>query len=167
MIIKTKIEYEDYRKLLFTLTYKKVSTIVITIVGTFFILFQLLAYFLISTYEIDLAPLLVGCGMVLLFPIAIIVSSKRNFYSNQLLQEEMEYEFTEEQMKIKGESFSSEVQWNKTNRIIEIKDWFLIFQSKISANLIPKKNLSEKEINEIKTIFSKQKGIKLKLKKTL
>ncbi len=164
MIIRTKLNLEEYTKLIFTLTYRKPWTIFVTSLGIFMLTLGFLSYFgIMSEKENMTFQFIFGSVLTFLTPYKVYATAKRNFNSNQRLQEEIEYEFTSEKMKIKGESFNSELEWNKTNRIEELKKWFLIFQSKIIANLIPKENLTELEIEEMRKIFTEQKNLKLKL----
>ena len=97
-------------------------------------------------------------------PISVYLRSKKYFYSNARVQETIEYEFTPEELKVKGETFNSNMGWSKTNRIEEKNDWFLIYQSQQTANMIPKKDLSEAQIIELRNFFKGLKNVKMKLK---
>lgn len=168
MTIKTKLTLEEFRKLNFTLAYSKPGLILLTLFGILMFLSGFVLYFFTEELEESLfSPLIAGMILTFLFPFSIFVSSTRNFNSDKRLQEEMEYEFTDEKMKVSGESFSFELELSKTHQIIELKNWFLIYQNKISANLIPKRSLSESEIKEMRKIFSQLKGVKLKIKSEL
>ncbi len=167
MTIETKINLEDYRKLIFTLTYRKPWTIFVTLLGLLTLTRACLSYFgVIIQNENMVLQFIFGILLTFLTPFKVYSTAKRNFTSNQRLQEAIEYELSKEKLKIKGESFNSELEWSKTNRIEELNNWFLIYQSKITANIIPKQNLSETEIEEMRKIFLEQKNLKLKLKKT-
>ncbi len=97
-------------------------------------------------------------------PIFVYRLFHKNYYSTKLLQESVTYEFTEEKMKITGESFTSESEISSLYKIEELNNWFLIYTNRQIANLIPKKNLTENEVLEIRSIFLNTKGIILKLK---
>ena len=165
MTINTKLNLEEYRKLLFILTYRKPWTIFVTLFGFFMIAIGCVTYFGITNDTEKMTfQFVIGIILIFLTPYKVFATTKRNFNSNQRLQEEIEYEFTNEKMKIKGESFNSEFDWYNTNKIEELNNWFLIYQSSTTGNLIPKKNLSKTEIEQLRNIFNEQKNIKLKLK---
>ncbi len=69
-------------------------------------------------------------------------------------------ELAGEEIKIRGESFYMEILWSKIYKIVEKKKWFLIYQNNLSAILIPKKELSPKQIQQIQEILGSVKTIK-------
>jgi len=75
----------------------------------------------------------------------------------------MTYEFFDQKMKITGESFNSELDLTKSYKIQEIRNWFLIYQSRQVANFIPKGNLSSDQINNMRFFFRQIRGIQVKL----
>lgn len=163
MRFKTKIEFRDYLGLMFLLSYRKPVILFILIMGFGFIAYSL--FFLPwAPGELPWLELLVGFYLIFLIPFAVYRTSKRNFNSNKRIQETIEYEFGDGKMKVTGESFSSELDLDKTYKIEELKKWFLIFQSKPTANLIPKESLSENEIAALRELFRNQKNTILKLK---
>lgn len=87
---------------------------------------------------------------------------KNAFLSNQRIQEEITYTFTDEKVFAKGETFESDFLWNAVYRVKENKDWFLIYQSKTTMNMIPKKYFSENEIVDLRKMIEKS-GVKAKL----
>ncbi len=56
-------------------------------------------------------------------------------------------------MKATGESFSTELDWVKTYKIAEFKNYFLVYNSKAVANIILKKNMLSDEIIELRELF--------------
>jgi hypothetical protein len=56
-------------------------------------------------------------------------------------------------MKLTGETFNTEMKWDKTYKIEELKNWFLIYQSKKTANIIPKINLTVEQIQSFEKHF--------------
>ena len=63
---------------------------------------------------------------------------------------------------VRGETFTSEMDWSKIHKILELKDWVLIYQSNSTANIIKKEYFGEK-IEEFRALV-RNKGIKAKLK---
>lgn len=68
-------------------------------------------------------------------------------------------DLTEDEIKIRGESFYMEILWSKIYKIVEKKNWFLIYQNNLSAILIPKKELSPAQIKQIQEILGSVKTI--------
>lgn len=88
---------------------------------------------------------------------------KNAFHSNKKIQEEIVYTFTEEKVQTKGETFDGDFTWNTVHRVKETKDWFLVYQSKTTMNMIPKKYFSQSEIIELRNIIEKN-NVKAKLR---
>ncbi|MEG1591564.1 YcxB family protein [Chryseobacterium sp.] len=88
---------------------------------------------------------------------------KNAFHSNKKIQEEIVYTFTEEKVQTKGETFDGDFTWNTVHRVKESKDWFLIYQSKTTMNMVPKKYFSQSEMIELRNIIKKN-NVKAKLR---
>lgn len=90
-------------------------------------------------------------------------SLKKAFYSNKNIQEEISYTFTEENIQTKGETFDGDFTWKTVYRVKENKDWFLIYQSKTTMNMIPKKYFTKNQILELRSLIQKN-DVKTKLR---
>ncbi|KFF00224.1 hypothetical protein IX39_06080 [Chryseobacterium formosense] len=88
---------------------------------------------------------------------------KNAFYSNKKIQEKISYTFTEEKIHTKGETFDGEFTWKTVHRVKENKDWFLIYQSKTTMNMIPKKYFTKDQIRELRNLVQKN-NVKAKLR---
>ena len=88
---------------------------------------------------------------------------KNAFYSNKKIQEKIIYTFTEEKVQTKGETFDGDFSWNTIYRVKENKDWFLIYQSKTTMNMIPKKYFTKNQIQELRSLILKN-NVKAKLR---
>ncbi|AZA60946.1 YcxB family protein [Chryseobacterium indoltheticum] len=87
---------------------------------------------------------------------------KNAFFSNKKIQEEIIYTFTEEKVQTKGETFEGDFVWNTVYKIKETKDWLLIYQSKTTMNMVPKKYFSDSQISELRNMIKKS-NVKAKL----
>lgn len=87
---------------------------------------------------------------------------KNAFFSNKKIQEEIIYTFTEEKVQTKGETFEGDFAWNTVYKIKETTDWLLIYQSKTTMNMVPKKYFSDSQISELRNIIKKS-NVKAKL----
>ncbi|MES2061863.1 MAG: YcxB family protein [Bacteroidota bacterium] len=166
MTIKTQIAFKEYLKLMYFLTYRKGWTIYVSIIGAIMFISAILALLHVYDYQTDPTFALVfGVFVIFVLPGSIYFSAKKNFASNKRLQEEIEYEFTGGKMIIRGNSFSSELGLNECFKIEELKQWFLVYQSKQTANFIPKANLGQHELDELRYIFKGLSGVKIKVKR--
>ncbi len=165
MKIKTKLTFKEYLGLMFTLTYRNGWILFIAVIGILDLLFVCLYFIGLPIFkEPPVMPIILGLSFTFLLPVSIFLSAKKNFYSNARLQEEVEYEFYWNKMKTKGSSFNSEIEWKKSYKIVELKKWFLIYQSRQVANLIPKRSLDGSQLSELRNIFRNLVDVKVKLK---
>jgi len=64
---------------------------------------------------------------------------------------------------ITGESFTSQLNWEKTYKVAELNHWILIYQNRQVANVIPKESFKD-QLTEFRALI-KSKNINQKLKK--
>lgn len=161
MKLKAKVTLRQYLKLLFSLAYSKPVMI-------FLICFALLLVLWIMLFHLKILnlpkPVIYQYITLLLIaviqPIVILTTIIRNYYSSNHLRETLDIFLTYEQIKIRGESFYMEILWTKIYKVVEKKNWFLIYQNNLSAILIPKEKLSSQEIKQIQKILGSVKTIK-------
>lgn len=84
----------------------------------------------------------------------IYFSVKSAYSTNTRISENIEYTFLQNDLLIVGESFKTELSWNKIYRVTKSKYWLLIWQTGHTANAIPKKNLLEEELIRLKVILA-------------
>ncbi len=163
MKIKTKIELKDYIKLMYILTYRKWTMKFILAMGLFSFIFSISYIFgIIESTEIPILPIVFSFVVIFLLPITVYFSSKKNYNTHTRLQEEVTYEISTEDIKISGDSFNTEMTWEKTYKVLELKSWLLIYQNKMIANIIPKEYIGD-HLSELREII-KSTNIKSKLK---
>ncbi len=160
-----RIEFSDYLKLNYVLFYKKIGSILTLLLGVGFITISILDFF--GIYDIiegypSYQPVL-GLVIVFLMPLAIYFSAKKNFKNYQVLNGSNEYQFDNDNLRIIGSNFNSEIKLNSLYKVEELNGWFIIHLAKGSTNLISKKALNEYEIVALCEIFKKLKNVKIKL----
>jgi len=164
MKIETQIESKDFIKFTFKLIYRKLFFKALMIFGIFAIITSIPQFFMEHSFASDpYAELFVGLFIVFILPVFIYFNAKKNYETNKTLQEKVNYEFLEEKILISGESFNSEISWDKIYRIEESEEWILIFQNRQTANIILKSCIGE-NLNPLKTLIS-SKNVKTKFKK--
>ena len=165
MKIETRLEFKKYLKLVYRQSFLNGKMIFFALLGIAMFVVPLL-HFLGFNIPYDNPPyfqLFLGFFIVFIIPILVFYSAKRNFNSNGRLQEKITYDFTEETIKITGETFNSEMDWSKIYRIKELKNWVLIYQSKLIMNIIYKESFG-KDIEEFRELVIK-KNVKTNIKK--
>jgi len=158
MTIDTKLDSKKYLGLMYVMTYRKPMMIFFTLLGLILVIFPLL-YFLGGNIPYDKPPwfqLVFGVFIVSILPLSIYIGAKKNFSSLGKLQERIIYEFTEENIKMTGETFDFELGWTKVYRILEMNKWILIYQSKTTAFILPKESFGE-NLNEFRSLIRRKK----------
>jgi hypothetical protein len=165
MTIKTKISFKEYVLLLYRLTYKKpvmklllvvAVAMLVWIVGYYTnilpvpkpTIYQYTTFFLITIVQ----------------PTVIYTTIRKNYRSSSHLKEELKIEFTTTEIKMRGDSFYTVLEWAKIYKVQELKDWVLIYQNSLSAVIIPKSSLTGK-LREFKHLLQSIRGLTLKLYK--
>ena len=165
MTIKTKISFKEYRSLLLGLTYKKPVMKIILCVG-FSMLIWILGYYLhlLPVPKPMIYQFITLTLIAVVQPFVIYMTIKRNYDSSNHLGEQLEIELTESEIKIKGESFYTEIAWNKIFKIDEQKNWFLIYQNNLSAIIIPKNDFHGNQEKDFKEILRTIQNVPVHLK---
>lgn len=153
-------DYKSYSKLLTQVWYREKRAffvvglgILMLLTGCFFLVMAPFGLLFILVFFIG------GLLLIALPYISSKIAAKRSFTSNKMFQEEVIYEFINDTIKTKGKSFKSELAWSSIYKVKELKEWFLIYQSKQLFYMIPKDVLKDKQA-EFKEIVKSQKGLK-------
>ena len=166
MKIKTKIAFKEYRKLLFSLTYRK--PIMKVILGVAFaMVVWILGYYLrfLPVPRPQIYQYITLILITVIQPITIYWTIKRNYDSSNHLRERLEIELSQKEIQVQGESFYTEIKWEKIFKIDEEPNWFLIYQNTLSAIIIPRKQFSSIQLEEFKTILTAIPNVPVSFKK--
>jgi YcxB-like protein len=74
--------------------------------------------------------------------------ARRQYKRQTYLREPMQYLFTNDQVRLKGPSFSCELSWSLVQRVRETQRMFLVYQSPQIAWLLPKRFFSDQASTE-------------------
>lgn len=158
--VKTHITFKDF--LIFNLKNSLIRIIVFPIIA--------LIFFGINYYNADNdnREFMESASVWLLVLFVFIIirtyfSVKNIFYSNKKIQEVIFYTFTDEKVRTEGETFDADFTWNSIYKVKENKDWFLIYQSAQTMNMVPKKFFTKDQISELRNVIRKN-NIKAKLR---
>jgi len=160
MTIKTHITFKDFLNFNIKNSFPRIIIFSLIILAIFGLNFSNAEY---NTKEIFKSASIWFAAVFAFIIIRSYFRLKNAFYSNKKIQEEIFYTFTDEKVQTKGETFDGDFTWNTVHRVKETKDWFLIYQSKTTMNMIPKKYFSPSEIIELRNIIEKN-NVKAKLR---
>ena len=98
-------------------------------------------------------------------PILVYIYARKNYNTNKRISESISYTFDKDTIQITGESFDSKFTWDKIYRVTESKNWILIWQNPQVANVVPKRDFQEEELQAFKNMVSLHSKVKNKLRK--
>ncbi|RZJ31500.1 MAG: YcxB family protein [Flavobacterium sp.] len=164
MKIKTKITFKEYAKLLYSLTYERPVMRFLVLVAMIIVLWILFYYLHIFNLPKPVIYQYLTLGLILgAQPIVIYTTIRRIYKSSNHLNETLEMQMTDEEIKIEGESFYLEVKWERMFRIVEKPHYFLVYQNSLSAIIIPKKDLGKDGVKTLRQIFERLETAPVKL----
>ena len=155
MIVKIKLQKEDVIALSFHAFFRRKTLKLL--VAIYSILLTLTLILLVSSRipSSSSTSMIIGMSIfILLFlPCLVYIAAIREFESNKRLNEEVICSFDKEKFHIQGESFNTTCTWNKIYKFSETKKYFFVWQSKNSANIIPKRYMKEEDIECLRAII--------------
>jgi len=164
MRIETELTFKEYLNVV-CIVYRKPIAILLSILGLVMFIGAIIYFFA------DTAPvkeptyfaIFFGLITVITLPLSAYFGARRNFYSDAVLQDPIIYEFEDDKIRVVGKTFTSDVSWNRVYKILELKQWILIYHSKSIAYIIPKQSFQEIQLTEFRALI-KSNGVSAKLK---
>ena len=152
MDIKTKLTEKDFINVTFLLLYRRFFMKLMTAIGFLCLLSAVITKVIIINSSI-LSPIIYGVCMLVVVPAAMYFTAKKNYSSNKRISENIEYIFTPQHLRIIGESFNSELTWDKIYKVTKTKNWILIWQTNQIANAIPRRDLWDGELHTLEGLL--------------
>ena len=109
------------------------------------------------------AQLFLGLYFLVFLPGLIYFKCRKAFNAKNRITEHMAWTVDHEWIALKGESFESKMTWDKIHKVVETKEVFLVYQNKLMANIISKREMSREQLQGFRDVV---KGV-LQLKHTL
>lgn len=97
-------------------------------------------------------------------PVVILLTVRKNYKSSTRLNGEMKLTFTSEKLIVSGHLFYSEFSWHKAYKLVEHKNWFLIYENTLAAVLIHKDDLSKDEQQKFRALIKTIPDLDLRLR---
>lgn len=155
IIIKPNFVFKDYFKVYLYLYWNRPFFKIISTVVLLIIIFNVLTSL---KNDFELNELFNSSFIFILsFPLIIIYSVYRytkKVLASPKLKENISISFNENYMEDIGESFKMKYYWKDIKKIVEKKDWFLIYVEKNLAKVIRKEDLKDYQYKELKQLFN-------------
>ena len=152
-----KIKLSDYRHFFFQHTFKYHPTRKIVFFIIMFAFFLLVLYFSMRfnmnfLFYFSMIVIALFCfSFLIIFILSFQVN--KNFTSNKLLQDELNYTINNEYFEVNSTNTNSKLTWDKIYKIAESNHLFAIYISKAQAFLLPKHFLNANEYDTLKNII--------------
>jgi hypothetical protein len=148
MVIRSKLAEKDFINVSFLLLYSKTAIKIFT--GMVSVAVLIMLFTIIVIPKAHSSQIIVPLIMMIALPLLTYISAKRGFKSNQRISETIEYQFEQDFLSMKGETFNAQLSWEKIHKVTKTKNWILIWQNSQMANPIHKRDVQESQISELK-----------------
>lgn len=113
---------------------------------------------IVSTFVMPIggssAQWIFALATLVVLPAITYWSSQKNFVSDKRISEVIIYRFSPGHLEIIGESFQSTSTWDKIHKVTKSWNWILIWQNEQIANAIPRRDITEGDLLELKNILN-------------
>lgn len=154
--IESEITRDEYIRLLFLITYRKLPVIIISLLGLVMTLVPIL-YFLNIYTAIDAPPyipLVSGVLITVVFPLSIYLIARRNFRIDELLRQRIRYTFTPDKIFLKGTTFDVNIGWDKIHKVRKLNEWLLLYRDKARVEFMIRNTFSKDDQKEFDRIIN-------------
>ena len=155
MLLKSRLTEQEYINASFVLLYSKPFIKIVT--GMIFLLLVVIIVTAVALPEASFSQGIFPVVMLIVIPLMTYLTAKRSYASNKIISESVEYNFENDFLSIKGESFNAQLSWEKMFKITKTKNWVFIWQNKQVANPISRRLISDAEISFLKEILDRHK----------
>lgn len=90
---------------------------------------------------------------------------RRSFRAMPQMQEGRNVTIDGEKVQVTGHTFSSEFKWEGVMEVVETSKQFLLYNSKVSAVILPKRAFSPEQMSAFRTLVDGLPGLTVKWKK--
>lgn len=112
--------------------------------------------------EIPWQGFVVALFMIIGMPGVIYFNAAKGYNAQSRISEKISYDLNKEKLIITGESFVNTLDWNKVHGITESKDFIIIWQTTNTVSILPKRDIKEGNIHNLKVMIEQYPNIKSK-----
>jgi hypothetical protein len=141
---------KDYIDAIFSITYGKPIMKIFTFMTGFAVVSAVPMMFLYPK-SFSLTQMAFPFLFFVVLPLVVYASAKRDFKTNSRFSETICYRFYEDNLEMVGESFNSTFSWEKVFKVTQTKKMVFIWQNAQVSNPIPKRDIWEGDLAELKT----------------
>lgn len=163
--VEKKLNFKAYVKLLFILSFRSFFTWMV--LASLLVMLLLIGMRLWRGYTIVQAFLELHTWIPVAFSFyyffLIYWGARKNYNSNAAVREHVTFEIDDKMVKAFSKSSNSEIDWEVVHKVLEFKNWVLIYISNTNAFMIPTAELGS-QLPEFRTLV-RNAGVKAKLRK--
>jgi hypothetical protein len=163
--ITTNLSLKAYIRLMYTLSFRSPAVILVYTIMFLGFIVTVIGLNIVNTKDqsqfIWLGWIETACTIY--YVTAVYRRSKRHYNSNQAVQQEMQYEFDADVIRSASKISSGETKWTSVHKVLELKNWVIIFLSNATACMIPARDFGT-QLPEFRTLV-KNTGVKARLRK--
>ncbi|MEO8732748.1 MAG: YcxB family protein, partial [Flavobacteriales bacterium] len=164
MKVTTRIRRKEYVKLLVGRAYHKKVLWVILGVGVA-MAFWIIGYhcglsFLPKPQYFQYTTLVL---IMVVQPVSLILITRKTYKTSGHLKEEVEMEFIPEHIRLRGETYFTELTWANVHKVVELPNWFMLHHNSLTAILVPKRSLRPGQEEELERLLRSIPGLDLQL----
>lgn len=159
MTVNTRISFREYVALLYTITYRRPIMILLLVVDLLVIGWILGYYSGLPLPKPVYYQYLTVLLITVVQPLVIYTTIRRNYYSSSHLKQPVSIEFTQDEIRITGESFYTMLMWPKMFKVVELKRWFLIYENNLAAVIIQKRAFTPTQAQAFRTLAKDIPGV--------
>lgn len=165
MTLTTKVSLKQYTRLMFMLAYRK-PILILLVCFNLLMIGWVVSYFAdwLSLPQPEYPQYLAIFLISIVQPLVIYLAIRSNYKSSTRLNSEMKLTFTHEKLIISGHMFYSEFSWHKAYKLVEYKNWFLVYENTLAAVLIHKSDISKAAQLEFKALVKTIPDLDLRLR---
>ncbi len=162
----SQLSFQEFFKASLVLNYRRPIMMLFTVLGGFMFVTAILFYLGFSRQfgQMPLVQLFLSVYFLVLLPLLIYFRSRKSYGVQSRVAERMSWTVDGEWIAIKGESFETKMTWDKIRQVVETKDVFLIYQSKVQANIVSKREMSPAQVQGFRYFVKGVLGLKHKLR---
>jgi len=162
------ISFKDYLRLMFQVSYRRWTYIVVTILGVIQIPLIAIIYIFPELYSPNqLLSSFLLIVFAFMMPLMLYFRTRRQYYGNATFWQEITARFSPEKIEFSGLKRDVRLSWDRIQTVLETRDWLVFYQTKYFFNFTPKKAFESKsDLKQLREIVRSQSHVKAKLKKS-
>ncbi|GAA3961755.1 YcxB family protein [Mucilaginibacter dorajii] len=163
IIVNSAIDFKTYLGIVYRTYFAKRIFLIIGIAFVVSQIFLLTQPHIDWPYEFQVLTFFIGF-YGLLIPILMYFAAKNSFKKTAFLREPLLYSINEEKIEVKGDTFSSNNNWQYITKLVEREKYFMVRTGSRAFHYLPKDGFKSREdISRLKSI-AKEKSIKFSYK---